>query len=365
MIHHSVSYELVEQAGPPVPPLSFPKPRILQCHRKIIGVKNHQTGDFVKIKCIFVSVGDIDRAYVVKKTIAKSSSGLVRLCIPLKKKSATEPYSAAQWETTDELVVLKQTSYCKMRAKQKDPLKVAAALQYVGDYHPHVLGCEVIFQDADYLYIVTKYCAGGDLYLKMQRTLSIRGRSCLSPSELQARVWFRQLIQAISHLQTKGVCHLDISLENLLIDDHNNLQLVDFGSAYRVPYSSACNMGHVSDISDGSERRLISAPDQGGDLTYLAPEMVDRVPFDGFACDIWSAGIVLFILLVDMAPFQWAHLSDLRFQQIAQGRLKELLGSLKISVSDDACDLLQNMMMHDPSKRLNIKQITEHPWFTG
>lgn len=366
ILRSSTTYDQVARAGPPVPPLGFPKPKTTPCELKMMFVKNHQTGELVELKCVVIKNDRYDRAYAIKKTIARSSFGTARICVLLRRSADDHLEDKRdQWETTDQLVVLKQSSWSKMRAHQKDPFKEAAALEYVGDYHPHILGCEFVLEDNKYLYIITRYCSGGDLYLKMQKSNGVRGSSNHSSNERQARIWFRQLIQALGHLQKKGVCHLNVSLENLLIDEHNNLQLVDFGYSYRVPYSSACNAGCISDISDGTQRRMIALKEQWGDLTYVAPEVIDRTPFDGYTCDLWSAGIVLFILLVDMAPFQWAHESDLRYRHIAHGRLKELLHALKIPLSDDACDLLQQMMWHDPRKRLTLSQVMKHPWFIG
>ena len=366
MLRGTASYDRMDCVGPPAAPLAFPMPTIFTCHRKSMKVKDHLTGIIVEVSCFMVAGDKVVRAYAIKKKIAKNTSGAIHLCVLLKTLVETSEHEdGVDWKTTDELVALKQSSWSKMRAHGCNPLREAAALLHVGDHHPHVLGCQAVFQDADYLYIATKYCAGGDLYIKMQRSLGVTGRCHSSPNEIQARVWFSHLVRALSHLQRKGVCHLNISLENLLIDDHNNLLLIDFGLACRVPYTSACIAGGITDISDGVCRRLIDVAEQGGDLVYLAPEMIERIPLDGFACDIWSAGIVLFILLVDMAPFRWAHSSDLRFRQISSGYLKELLQALEIPLSEDACDLLQNLLWHDPRKRFNLSQIMAHPWLAG
>ena len=152
----------------------------------------------------------------------------------------------------------------------------ASALQYVGNYHGNVLGCLEVLHDAEYMYIVMPYCSGGDLYSMVRKggckpqkhiaavkaapsssSLSsgmvrnssdkslgttITSHSNIStntsrPEEMQARIWFRQLLKALLHLQKKGICHNDLTLENLLLDENNNLVLIDFGRAIRVPTS--------------------------------------------------------------------------------------------------------------------------------
>lgn len=187
-------------------------------------------------------------------------------------------------------------------------------------------------------------------------------------NEAQARVWFRQLLDALLHLQRKGVCHRDIRLDNLVLEANGkNLVLIDFGLALRVPYADSSNYGGVSDVSEGIGRLLMISLGQSGNLMYVPPEVIANEPFDGFAADIWSAGVVLFVLLIGLAPFKWAHNSDVRYAQIMRGQLKDLIGvqSPGTMISDAACDLLQNMMWSDPQQRLTLAQILQHPWVVG
>lgn len=115
-----------------------------------------------------------------------------------------------------------------------------------------------------------------------------------------------------------------------MVDENDRLVLIDLGMALRVPYSDPANAG-VTDVSEGTERRLIQAQGQGGKLMYLAPEVVTRdEEFDGFAIDLWAAGVILFVLLVGLAPFKWAHPSDKRYAKISEGQLGELMRVLNI-----------------------------------
>ena len=147
-----------------------------------------------------------------------------------------------------------------------------------------------------------------------------------------------------------------------MVDENDRLVLTDLGMALRVPYTDPSNMGCVTDVSEGAERRLIQAQGQGGKLMYLAPEIVASDDFDGFAIDLWASGVVLFVLLVGLAPFKWAHASDKRYAKISRGNLRELMNGLKIPISEEACDLLQNMFWRDPRKRLTLAQVMQHPW---
>jgi len=351
------------------------------------------------------------------------------------------------WETTDEHVVLKCSSFDRIRAARtshslrchhhlqhgrggagcgtattannsnalldryelEDPWKEAAALQHVGDYNPSILGCIEVLKDEDWLYVVMPYCRRGDLYhwftavpapapaaMKHQHhrhptgstasTAATSTSSCAAQaprrvSEQQALVWFRQLLRGLAHLQKKGVCHRDVSLENLLVDANNNLKLVDFGLALRVPYTDTNNdysySGSVCDVSEGGIRCLINKQRGAiggsgcghhggahGNLIYQAPELLreDESAYDGFAVDLWSAGVVLFIMLVGRAPFRIAHPSDQRYVQISRGGLASVLSHLGIRMSDYACHLLQRMLLSDPNDRMTISEVMSHPW---
>ena len=108
----------------------------------------------------------------------------------------------------------------------------------------------------------------------------------------------------------------------------------------------------ISDVSEGMERRLILSRGKAGKLTYLAPEIAQgKRAFDGFAVDVFAAGVILFIMITGLAPFERAHRSDFRYKQINDGRLKDLVRSLDLPMSNEVCDLLQNMLWQRPWHR--------------
>ena len=385
--HASLPYQTIEQAGSPALPLDFPSPQVHRAFCTVLTALNHRTGSVCEIKNVLVNPSS-NRAYLVKKKIANSTYGSIRICVVLQRRGNQDRpifflkggvKTLVEWKSTDELVAIKTSSWDRIRTGRgkhlKDPLKEAAALQHVGSYHENLLGCLEVLQDETCLYTVMPHCAGGDLYSKIPGLHSGNAnlhtkpppKSVRTPNEEQARASFRQLLQALFHLQKKGVCHRDISLENLMLDEHNNLVLIDFGLALRVPYLDKSNYGGVSDVSEGTCRRLIRHQGLSGNgLTYLAPELLHGTEaFDGFAVDLWAAGVVLFILLVGMAPFKWANLTDYRYQQINRGKLRELVLSLNVKLSDEACDLLQSMFWQKPRKRLTLSQVLSHPWVMG
>ena len=148
----------------------------------------------------------------------------------------------------------------------------------------------------------------------------------------------------------------------------NECKLIDFGMALRVPYSDPGNINTATDASAGTQRLLMTAQGQGGTKwTYMAPEVVKRCKvFDGFAIDLWAAAVVLYIMLIGHVPFRWAQDSDEQFWGLSGcGMLRENLEHWNIGLSDEACDLLQNMLWRDVASRLTLAQVMEHPWVVG
>jgi serine/threonine protein kinase len=142
--------------------------------------------------------------------------------------------------------------------------------------------------------------------------------------------------------------------------------LVDPGLSLRVPHLDPSNPDCVSDVSAGTSRLLMIAQGQGGKLMYAAPEIIEKKPaVDSYAVDLWAAGVVLFVMLVGLAPFKWAHSSDKRFAQISRGGLGDLIAALDIPLSPEAIDLLQGFFYRDPRQRWNLADVMEHPWVQG
>uniref|UniRef100_A0A7S1YQ24 Protein kinase domain-containing protein n=2 Tax=Ditylum brightwellii TaxID=49249 RepID=A0A7S1YQ24_9STRA len=175
--------------------------------------------------------------------------------------------------------------------------------------------CDVLSDDK-YLYSFMPFCSCGELFGFVDRD----GRF----SEPVARFWFRQLINGLCHLQRMGVCHRDLSLENILIDQYTKSLIIDLGMCLRVPFGD--DDGNIMDVSGGTLRRLMSPQGQCGKPNYISPEVLQNTEsFDGFAIDVWAAGIILFIMLVGLPPFEWTNQEYPQFRMIAKGGLMTML----------------------------------------
>jgi serine/threonine protein kinase len=165
-------------------------------------------------------------------------------------------------------------------------------------------------------------------------------------------------------LQRKGVCHRDLSLENILVDANTKCLVIDMGMCLRVPFVSETDARSTVDVSHGTLRCLIESQGPCGKPNYISPEILksDGTPFDAFAIDLWASGIILFIMLVGLPPFELASDSDPRFRMITRGGLVAMVDQWGRGVSAEAGDLLQRMLQKHPSDRLSLMDVVDHPW---
>ena len=209
------------------------------------------------------------------------------------------PLAPIVWEITEEYVAIKQVEWRRVHAMRgrllEDPIKEIAAMQLIGNSHPNVLGSVEVLQDNEHLYSIMPFCRGGDLFgvvldvaEKRQANEAIEGAGGMS--EPVARYWFRQLLLGLHHLQSKGICHRDLSLENILVDV-NHCLVIDMGMCLRVPYHCPGDLnGKAVDVEHGTDRRLIVPMGTCGKKNYMSPEVYENKDnFDGFAVDLWSA----------------------------------------------------------------------------
>jgi serine/threonine protein kinase len=168
--------------------------------------------------------------------------------------------------------------------------------------------------------------------------------------------------QGISHLQKMGVCHRDMSLENILVDDYKTSVVIDLGMCLKIPYDDT-EKGGVADVSAGTLRRLVTPLVPCGKPNYISPEVLkSQDPFDGFAIDLWAAAVILFIMLVGLPPWEFARDEDPRYRMVVRGGLERMLRSWQRPVSPLVADLLQKMLREDPRERLSLCEVKDHPW---
>lgn len=199
-------------------------------------------------------------------------------------------------------------------------------------------------------------------------------------------------MQGIENLQHVGICHRDMSLENLLVHKDGAL-IIDMGMCLLTPYddsaigltssfnsmsvngsinSAAVQPNTVQAASTlllsgrGRPRHLISPQGTCGKWIYMSPEIYQNSEsFDAFAVDMWAAGVILFLMLTGFPPWERACPTDERFYYMTAGYLVQMLTEWEIGLSSDAMDLLQRMLFLDPKDRLSLDQVRAHPWMVN
>ena len=252
------------------------------------------------------------------KTIGKGTFGTVRL--------------AENIQTGQEVAIkiLEKVKILQLEDKTRveREIKILKCLR-----HSNIVHLYSVIQTDQALYLIMEYVPGKELfdYIITNKRLS----------EIEACKFYQQIISGVEYLHKLKIVHRDIKPENLLLDAKtNDLKIVDFGlsnifdSAYNNMLKSAC----------GSP--CYAAPEMLGGKEYLAPPV-----------DIWSSGIVLYAMLCGYLPFEHEDNEEL-YKKICKGKF-----TLPPFLSDNAKDLLTKILNTDPTQRITIPNIKQHPWF--
>ena len=198
--------------------------------------------------------------------------------------------------------------------------------------HPSVTKILETFECENYMLIIMEYISGGNL----QNFVKKRRKLC----EKTAKILFRQIIQGIRYIHSRGIVHRDIKLENILLDLNNIIKICDFGVGKLIKPNTILK-------------------DQCGTPIYMAPEILKGNGYKGFPVDVWSAGVALYIMLSGTLPFNKDKDHDLEYS-ILNNHLKEIK-----DISEEGNNLLKNILEKDPNKRFTCNQILEHPWLNS
>ncbi|GJP57262.1 hypothetical protein CLOM_g16287 [Closterium sp. NIES-68] len=200
--------------------------------------------------------------------------------------------------------------------------------------HPCIISLHDAFEDGKYVHLIMEMCRGGDLFDRVKE----RGQF----KETDAAIVCRSLVEALLHCHSNGVIHRDVKPENILMCDKDvdtKIKLIDFGVATFY-------------------KRGVPRTDRAGTVEYTAPEVLDKSY--GPECDIWSAGVVLYILLCGFPPF-WAA-TNAELEQIIRAAAVDFRHPRWVAVSDGAKDLVQRMLTKDVRRRISALEIFGHPW---
>ncbi|KAK4245348.1 kinase-like domain-containing protein [Corynascus novoguineensis] len=275
---------------------------------------------------------------IISKTIGRGAYASIKKAIPL---DAPSPVFAVK-------LIHKGYAVRQGRISAKQIAMEVSLHSHIGQ-HPNIIEWFATGEDAVWRWIAMEFAEGGDLFDKIEADVGVQ--------EDIAHLYFLQLISGVSFMHSKGVAHRDLKPENILLSESGNLKIADFGMATMFEYKGA--------------RKQSST--MCGSPPYIAPEVLqcarqDRKPGDvakysADLVDIWSCGVILFVLLVGNTPWDEPTSGSWEFQEYVRtsGRSTD---SLWGRVPVDALSLLRGMMNIEANKRFSFAQIRQHPWYT-
>ncbi|TGO33793.1 hypothetical protein BHYA_0227g00190 [Botrytis hyacinthi] len=254
-------------------------------------------------------------AYSVIRTLGEGSFGKVKLAVH---------------RVTGQQVALKIIGRRKLISRDMAG-RVEREIEYLQLLrHPHIIKLYTVIKTTSEIIMVLEY-AGNELFDYIVQHGKMR--------EDEARRFFQQIICAVEYCHRHKIVHRDLKPENLLLDENLNVKIADFG------LSNIMTDGNFLKTSCGSPN-------------YAAPEVINGKLYAGPEVDVWSCGVILYVLLVGRLPFDDEHIPSL-FAKIARGQY-----NVPSYMGREAAALIKKMLAVNPVHRATIADIRDDPWFT-
>ncbi|KAK1749958.1 putative serine/threonine protein kinase [Echria macrotheca] len=253
-------------------------------------------------------------AYNIVKTLGEGSFGKVKLAVH---------------RSTGQKVALKIIPRKKLISRDMQG-RVEREIEYLQLLrHPHIIKLFTVIKTSNEIIMVLEY-AGGELFDYIVQNGKMK--------EAEARRFFQQMLCAVEYCHRHKIVHRDLKPENLLLDENLNVKVADFG------LSNIMSDGNFLKTSCGSPN-------------YAAPEVIGGKLYAGPEVDVWSCGVILYVLLVGRLPFDDEHIPSL-FAKIARGSyiIPQWMGP-------GASSLIRKMLVVNPVQRATIEEIRQDPWF--
>jgi len=265
-----------------------------------------------------------DDYYISPTVIGKGHYGIVRECIHI---------------ATNQSFAVKSVD--KSKIGRLDHLqREIFLLANVG--HDNIMKLVDCYEDAAFVHIITEKYTGGELYDAIIDNTNSHG--CLS--EQKASAVIKSLLEAVAYLHDNGVVHRDIKPENILFEskaEDADVKLIDFGLSRRHQKGESPMTNPV------------------GTAYYMSPELLAKQY--GSATDLWSVGVVAYVLLCGFPPFNGR--SDGEIQESTRRNRLHFRGSGWTNKSDDAMDFVKCLLRKNPRKRFTAREALMHPWISN
>ncbi|CAI9097536.1 OLC1v1033988C1 [Oldenlandia corymbosa var. corymbosa] len=297
-------------------------------NKPVEAVKQNKPGHFKRVSSVGLQVesvlgrktGNLKELYSLGRKLGQGQFGTTFLCI---EKATGKEYA------------------CKSIAKRKltteeDVEDVRREIQIMHHLagHPNVISIVEAYEDAIAVHVIMELCAGGELFDRIIQ----RGHY----TERKAAELARVIVGVVEACHSLGVMHRDLKPENFLFVNEQEeaaLKTIDFGLSMFFKPGDTFN-------------------DVVGSPYYVAPEVLRK--HYGQECDVWSAGVIIYILLSGVPPF-WDETEQGIFEQVLKGEL-DFISEPWPSISESAKDLVRKMLVRDPKQRLKAYEVLSHPW---
>lgn len=197
--------------------------------------------------------------------------------------------------------------------------------------HPNLISLIDVYEIDTHLFLVMEYVRGVELYEYICEKRAL-------PSA-EALLFFQQIITGIEYCHQRLICHRDMKPENFLLDNHLNLKIADFGM------TSLARPGSLLETACGSPH-------------YCDPMVISGKKYDGRQADLWSCGVILFVMVTGKLPFNDDNMQNL-LRKVQLGRF-----DIPQNIPFVIRDLISGMLTVDPEYRLTLEQIKLHPWYS-
>ncbi|KAK8351781.1 hypothetical protein V6Z12_A05G055700 [Gossypium hirsutum] len=198
--------------------------------------------------------------------------------------------------------------------------------------HPNIVELHEVMASKSKIYFAMELVRGGELFSKIAK-----GRL----KEDLARVYFQQLVSVIDFCHSRGVYHRDLKPENLLLDEDGCLKVTDFGLSAFSEHLKQDGLLHTT----------------CGTSAYVAPEVIGKKGYDGAKADLWSCGVILYVLLAGFLPFQDDNMVAM-YRKIYRGDFK-----CPPWFSPEARRLITKLLDPNPNTRITTSKVMDSSWF--
>ncbi|KAF5905573.1 death-associated protein kinase 1-like, partial [Clarias magur] len=267
---------------------------------------------------------NVEDHYEIGDELGSGQFAVVRKC---RKKSTGQEFAAK--------FIKKRRSKSSRRGVSKDDIeREVSILKQI--QHPNVITLHDVFENKSEVILILELVAGGELFDFLAEKESL--------SEEEATEFLKQILDGVNYLHSKHIAHFDLKPENIMLlkrnVPHPRIKLIDFGLAHKIDFSN-------------DFKNIFGTPE------FVAPEVVNYEPL-GLEADMWSVGVITYILLSGASPFLGENKQETLANVSAVDY--EFDEEYFSHTSSLAKDFIARLLIKDPKKRMTIQDSLQHPW---